>query len=339
MIAALIAAVIVIVAEYITGVSTFLQKNWISMLVVFAVTFIATYVIFYYLLEIFIYRKIKLIYKTISSRKDSKLRTTEKVDLSEDVFSDVSREVESWDLTRNNEIAELKKLESFRKEFLGNVSHELKTPIFNIQGYIHTLLDGAIHDDEVAMQYLNRAAKSAERLGLIVEDLETISKMESGEMILDQRTFDMFELVKDVYDSSELKAREKNISLQFKKGSDRPFYVYADKERIRQVVVNLVVNSIKYGREGGITTTGFYDMDEHVLTEITDSGIGIEQKHLPRVFERFYRVDKSRSREAGGTGLGLAIVKHILEAHRQTINVRSTYGVGTTFAFTLKKAS
>lgn len=308
------------------------------MLVVFAITFISIFSIFYYLLEIFIYRKIKLIYKTISSNKDSKARAKKKADLNEDVFNDVSREVTEWDRNRTDEIAELKKLETFRKEFLGNVSHELKTPIFNIQGYIHTLLDGAMHDEEVNVQYLQRAAKSAERLGLIVEDLEAISKMESGELILDQRTFDIAEVVKDVYDSSELKIKEKNISLLFKKGSDKPVYVYGDKERIRQVIVNLVVNSIKYGREGGTTTTGFYDMDENVLVEITDSGIGIEPTHLSRVFERFYRVDKSRSRDAGGTGLGLAIVKHIIEAHKQTINLRSTYGVGTTFTFTLKKA-
>ena len=309
------------------------------MLVVFVITFVSIFLIFYYLLEIFIYRKIKLIYKTISSSKDSKLRTKEKVDLNENIFNEVSREVQEWEQHRTEEIAELKKLETFRKEFLGNVSHELKTPIFNIQGYIHTLLDGAMHDEEVNVQYLQRAAKSAERLSLIVDDLEAISKMEGGEFILDQRTFDIFELVKDVYESSELKAREKDISLNFKKGSDKSFYVYADKERIRQVIVNLVVNSIKYGREGGSTTTGFYDMDENVLIEITDSGIGIEPNHLSRVFERFYRVDKSRSRDAGGTGLGLAIVKHIIEAHKQTINVRSSYGVGTTFTFTLKKAS
>jgi two-component system phosphate regulon sensor histidine kinase PhoR len=338
LIAALVASVIVLSAEYVTSVSALFQKDWISMLVVFVITFSATFFIFYYLLEVFIYRKIKLIYKSISSNKDSKARTKEKVDLNEDVFAEVSREVTAWEQIRTEEIAELKKLESFRKEFLGNVSHELKTPIFNIQGYIHTLLDGALHDSEVNEQYLQRAARSAERLGLIVEDLEAISKMESGELILDQRTFDIVETFKDVYESSEMKAKEKNISLNFKKGIDRPFYVYADKERIRQVIVNLVVNSIKYGREGGTTTTGFYDMDEKILVEITDNGIGIETSHLSRVFERFYRVDKSRSREAGGTGLGLSIVKHIIEAHKESINVRSTYGVGTTFTFTLKKA-
>lgn len=171
-----------------------------------------------------------------------------------------------------------------------------------------------------------------------MEDLEAISKLESGELVLDQRTFDLHELCKDAIDSLEMRARERNIRLGFKEGSDRPVYVYADKDRIRQVLVNLLVNSIKYGRDGGSTLFGFYDMDENILVEVTDTGIGIEPQHLPRVFERFYRVDKSRSREQGGTGLGLAIVKHILEAHKQVINVRSTYGIGTTFTFTLKKA-
>ena len=274
----------------------------------------------------------------MSTYKDSKERALKKVALNEDILGNVNREVMDWQQNRSDEIEELKKLETFRKEFLGNVSHELKTPIFNIQGYIHTLLDGAMDDKEVNTQYLQRAVKSAERLALIVEDLEAISKLESGELILDQRTFDIYDLVKDMYESSEMKAKEKNISLGFKDGVEKSFYVYADKDRIRQVIVNLVINSIKYGKENGTTLTGFYDMDENVLIEITDNGIGIDTKDLPRVFERFFRVDKSRSREAGGTGLGLAIVKHIIEAHKQNINVRSTLGVGTTFAFTLKKA-
>jgi two-component system phosphate regulon sensor histidine kinase PhoR len=214
----------------------------------------------------------------------------------------------------------------------------LKTPLFNIQGYIHTLLDGALEDPEVNRNYLERASRSVERLCLIVDDLEAISKLESGELILDQRTFDIHELVKEVFESSEIRAVELHIKMEFKEGSDRQFFVYADKERIRQVVSNLVINSIKYGRKNGTTSVGFYDMDENILIEITDNGIGIDPSHLPRIFERFYRIDKSRSREQGGTGLGLSIVKHIIEAHKQTINVRSNYGIGTTFAFTLKKS-
>lgn len=335
--AALITAVIVVLVEAGTNVSGIFQKDWVSMPVVFVVSFLATFLIFQYFLEIFIYRKIKLIYKTISTFKDSKAKAIERVDLSEDILANVNREVMSWQEDKSREIAELKRMENFRKEFLGNVSHELKTPLFSIQGYIHTLLEGGIDDPEVNVHYLQRAARSVERLCTIVEDLEAISKMESGEMALEQRSFDIHDLTKDVFESQELRAREKNIRLSFKEGSDHPVYVYADKERIRQVVVNLIVNSIKYGRQDGSTVVGFYDMDKNILVEITDTGLGIEPQHLPRVFERFYRVDKSRSREQGGTGLGLAIVKHLIEAHKQNINVRSSFGVGSTFTFTLKK--
>jgi two-component system phosphate regulon sensor histidine kinase PhoR len=283
-------------------------------------------------------QEIKIIYKSIVSEKISREKAYEKVNLDMDIIGDVNKEVSDWQQYRSDEIEELRKMETFRKEFLGNVSHELKTPIFNIQGYIHTLIDGGLEDTEVNIQYLQRAARSVERLCLIVDDLEAISKLESGEMILEQRTFDINELVKDVFESLELQAKEKKISFAIKDGSDRAFYVIADKERIRQVLVNLLVNSIKYGKESGRTVAGFYDMDENILVELTDNGIGIAPQHIPRLFERFYRVDKSRSREQGGTGLGLSIVKHILEAHSQSINVRSTFGVGTTFALTLKKA-
>ncbi len=329
---------IVLIAELILRQGGWVVASTLSLLVLAALSFLSAYFIFILLLEVFIYRKIKLIYKTISQFKDSKAKTLGQLDLKRDIIGNVSKEVEEWDKNRSEEIAELKKLELFRQEFLGNVSHELKTPIFNIQGYIHTLLDGGLDDAEVNIHYLQRAAKSAERLCLIVDDLEEISKLETGELTLDNRIFDLYELVTDVFESQELHARERKITLGFKEKSLRPAFVLADKERIRQVFVNLIVNSIKYGREGGSTLVGFYDMDESILTEITDTGIGIDPVHLPRLFERFYRVDKSRSRDQGGTGLGLSIVKHILEAHKQSINVRSTSGVGTTFSFTLKKS-
>ena len=308
------------------------------LLLVFFSAFAVSFLIFLYVLRFFIYRKIKLIYKTISSFKDSKEKALSRISSNADIISDVSKEVIEWQRSRTDEIASLKRMETFRKEFLGNVSHELKTPLFNIQGYIHTLLDGALEDEKVNTNYLERASRSVDRLCLIIEDLEAISKLETGELILDQRTFDIRELVKEVFESSELRAGELKIKMGFKEGSDHPVYVYADKERIRQVLVNLIVNSIKYGRMNGQTVAGFYDMDENVLIEITDNGIGMDPVHLPRIFERFYRVDKSRSREQGGTGLGLSIVKHIIEAHKQNIHVRSSYGIGTTFTFTLKKA-
>lgn len=310
----------------------------LSQLLLFVSGFICCFLIFNYILRIFIYRKIKLIYKTISSYKDSKEKALGKISPNTDILANVGKEVEQWQQDRTEEITALKKMENFRKEFLGNVSHELKTPLFNIQGYIHTLIDGAMDDPEVNKGYLERAARSAERLCLIVDDLEAISKFESGELILDWRTFDIHDLVKDVFESTEMRARELDIKMGFKEGSDRQVFVIADKDRIRQVISNLLINSIKYGKKNGMTVVGFYDMDENILIEITDNGIGIEPQHVSRVFERFYRVDKSRSREQGGTGLGLSIVKHIIEAHKQSIHVRSTYGIGTTFAFTLKKS-
>lgn len=312
-------------------------ENITRTLVITFVCFFSAFLIFKYILTFFIYRKIKLIYKSISSSKNTKEKVWERVSKDEDVIASVGKEVLEWQKDRSEEIAELKRMESFRKEFIGNVSHELKTPLFSIQGYIHTLLEGAINDPEVNMNYLLRASKSVERLCLIVEDLEAISKLESGELTLDQRTFDIYELVKDVFDTMELKGKEMGITFDFKEESEKAVYVYGDKEKIRQVITNLIVNSVKYGKKGGKTLVGFYDMDQNILIEITDDGIGIDPLHLPRIFERFYRVDKSRSREQGGTGLGLSIVKHIIEAHEQKINVRSSLGMGTTFAFTLKK--
>jgi two-component system phosphate regulon sensor histidine kinase PhoR len=238
------------------------------------------------------------------------------------------------------EIAQLKKVADFRKEFLGNVSHELKTPIFSIQGYLHTLLDGAMDDPEVNTKFLKKAAKSTDRLSDLVADLLEISKLESGELVMNEERFDINSLTKDVYEQFEVKAKEKGIELTIKEGCNKPFMVLADKYRIRTVLVNLVGNSLKYGKPNGFTSAAYYVMGDNILVEIADTGEGISQEYLPRIFERFYRVDKSRTRndEVGGTGLGLAIVKHIIEAHHQTVNVRSTVGQGTTFGFTLKAA-
>jgi two-component system phosphate regulon sensor histidine kinase PhoR len=305
----------------------------------FAVTFLVSYFLIYYSLQIFIYRKIKLIYKSIHNlklgRDDGKIFGDH---LSENPVEDVEKEVEDWAKAKRREIDTLREMEKFRREFLANVSHELKTPLFTLQGYIHTLLEGAIDDPTVNKKFLEKSANSLERLCGLVDDLDEISMVEKGEVSLVPDTFDINQLTKEVFDAIEIKANKKNIQLSIKKGCDRPFYVFADKERIRQVLTNLIDNSVKYGRENGETVTGFYDMDENILTEVTDNGIGISEEHLPRLFERFFRVDKHRSREAGGTGLGLAIVKHLVEVHRGTLNVRSTPGIGTTFGFTLTKS-
>lgn len=238
---------------------------------------------------------------------------------------------------RRSEVEQLKKLESYRKEFLGNVSHELKTPIFNIQGYILTLLEGGLDDPKVNQDYLRRAERSVDRMISIVEDLQAISQLETGEMELEYEQFDIIPLIRDVLDAQELKARGKRITLSFREPETKSVLVVADKFRIRQVIVNLVVNSVKYGKENGETRLRVYDAGNTVHVEVSDNGIGIAKEHLPRLFERFYRVDKSRSREMGGTGLGLSIVKHIIEAHGQTIQVMSTEGAGSVFTFTLKK--
>lgn len=211
--------------------------------------------------------------------------------------------------------------------------------MFNIQGYILTLLDGGMDDITINKDYLFKTEKNIDRMVAIVEDLEAISRFESGELQLELAKFDLLLLTKEVVDFLEIKAKKKNIRVYFRQDYEKPIFVYADKEKIRQVLINLIDNSIKYNNDNGKTKLSFFDMDENVLIEITDNGIGIESKDIPRLFERFFRVDKSRSRGQGGSGLGLAIVKHIIEAHNQTINVRSTIGLGTTFAFTLKKSN
>ncbi len=298
-----------------------------------------TFIVILFGLELFIYRKIKLIYKTIHHFKTSSIKSPNYIDnYNLDPIKRVNEEVLEWANDQKREITQLKAAEEFRKDFLGNVSHELKTPIFNIQGYIETLLDGAMNDDEVKEKFLRKAASSAERLNILVNDLLDISKMESGSLRLNMRDFDVCELSKEVFESYSKPAANKNIRLKIKEGCDEPFWVLADKDRIRQVLNNLIGNSIAYGNENGTTSVGFYDMDDHYLIEVSDDGDGIEAEHLPRLFERFYRTDKSRSRNSGGTGLGLSIVKHIIEAHQQTINVRSKVGKGTTFGFTLKKS-
>lgn len=285
----------------------------------------------------FIYAKVKLIYKNIH---ELKLGSDEEEDLiaqSSDLKT-VEREVSEWAEERKAEIRDLKERESFRREFIGNVSHELKTPIFNIQGYILTLLDGALEDPKINVKYLTRANKSVERMINLVQDMDVLNKLESGVMDVKKQTFDVMKVCKDVFEMVEDRAKEKGISLRFKKEYDKPFKVEGDPNRIEQVIANLVVNGIKYSKPKGHVEIGIFDMADKYLIEVADDGLGIPESDVPRIFERFYRVDKSRSRDIGGSGLGLAIVKHIVDAHKQTINVRSKEGVGSTFSFTLKKA-
>jgi two-component system phosphate regulon sensor histidine kinase PhoR len=254
-----------------------------------------------------------------------------------DRLASLSSDVEGWVTEKQAEIESLKETEEYRKEFLGNVSHELKTPIFNIQGYVETLLDGGIDDPKVNLKFLTLARNSVDRMINLVNDLEAISRLEFIQ--LKEESFDIVELIKEVYQSLEIKAESRNILLGFKAFYPKSINVIGDKELIRRVITNLVVNSIKYGREDGNTLVSFSDVGEVILIEVQDDGVGIASEHILRLFERFYRVEESRSRDAGGTGLGLAIVKHIVEAHGETINVRSKEGDGSTFGFTIKKGS
>ncbi len=300
--------------------------------------FVLTYFITIYYLKKYIYRKIKVIYKTIHRHKVSPEEKNTTIDIHSNIIEDVEKEVAEWVDTQRKELDKYKTWAEYRRKFVGDISHELKTPIFNIQGYIDTLIDGGLEDVRINRPYLEKAARNVERLNTIVEDLEAISRLESGELILEMQTFDIKKLVEEVFEEMEIKARESNISLHFKDGAAQNYKVRADRESIRQVLINLVNNSIKYGNAQGVTKVGFYDMDRYILVEVADNGIGIPKKHLNHVFDRFYRVDKSRSRHRGGSGLGLAIVKHIIEAHKQTINVRSTPNLGSTFGFTLEKS-
>jgi len=319
----------------LTGI---LSNPWWEVALIGIVAFVANFIANYYLVRYYIFRRIKLIYKIIHRHKLPADFKAGKIAMNQNILDDVEREVGKWAEQHNRDLEQLERLATYRRRFIGDVSHELKTPIFNIQGFVHTLLDGAINDPDVNIKYLNRAAKNVDRLQAIVEDLETINKLESGQMVLDLREFDVYDLAQDVYSDLEIRAKERNIRLTFKEGADQHFRVRADKESVRQVLINLIHNSIKYGKEGGVTKLSFYDMESYMLVEVSDNGIGIDSEHLRHVFDRFFRVDKSRSRDAGGTGLGLSIVKHIIEAHKQTVTVRSAMGQGATFGFTLEKA-
>lgn len=326
------------VALSIALVNFHFQQSWYFMLVSFGISFATSFILFYYLLEKYIYSKIKLIYKLIHNLKLGKdLKDALGEYVSSDPINDVEHEVKEWAGAKIMEIDVLKKQEQFRREFLSNVSHEFKTPLFAIQGYIETLQDCLIDDPEMAVKFLKKAEKNVERLSYLINDLDAISKLESGEVPIDYQKFDFVLLAKEVMEGLEDKAKKREITLSFKEKYMHPAFVMADREKIRQVIINLISNSIKYGKEHGSTAIKIFELHDQYLIEVTDDGIGIDEKHLPRLFERFYRVDSHRSREVGGTGLGLAIVKHILEAHEQIISVRSTLQIGTTFAFTLQR--
>lgn len=336
-------SVLVLITALAVGLSIGLvnyhfQGSWYYLLISFGVSFATSFLVFYYLLEKYIYTKIKLIYKLIHNLKLGKdLKEAIGEYKSSDPIGDVEQEVKEWAGAKKREIDLLKKQEQFRREFLSNVSHEFKTPLFAIQGYIETLQDCLTDDPEMALKFLKKAENNVERLSYLINDLDSISKLETGEMPINYEKFDFVPLAKEVMDGLEDSATNHHITLSFKEKYTTPTIVNADREKVRQILINLIQNSIKYGNDNGFTAIKIFELHDQYLIEVTDNGIGIEEKHLTRLFERFYRIDSHRSRKEGGTGLGLAIVKHILEAHQQTISVRSTPNIGTTFAFTLAK--
>ena len=317
----------IIITSFAIGLFVFLED---LLFLPYLIFFILNVYLIYYVVKRFFHEKIKVIYKNIYKFRAISVNTDLDID-------NVEKEAEKWADAKEEELKQMKQDENYRREFLGNVSHELKTPIFNIQGYISTLLDGGIYDKEINMKYLERADKSVDRMINIVEDLEVISRLETDQSQLDIQPFDIFSVVEEVFEALEMKASQMNISLNIDNESQAKL-VLGDRDKIQQVFMNLISNSIKYGKDGGTTTVRFFDMESNMLIEVADNGIGIDKESLDRLFERFYRVDKNRSREIGGTGLGLAIVKHILEGHNQQINVKSTKDIGSNFSFILEKA-
>ena len=313
------------------------RDNFFLPVIVSTLIFILlNYLYFKYIIDKEFYDKVRTIYKNIYNFKVSKIDLKHRIKSSKIGLDDVKQEVSDWMDENVKQITNMIALEQYRKEYIGNVAHELKTPIFNIQGYVSTLLDGAMEDPHLTKKYLIRAEAGIDRLIAIVQDLDTITQLELDEVQLQITNFNIAQLIDELIDSFELKAFGRKVSLVFH--DSEPAVVQADKSRIRQVLANLIENAIKYSKdENGEVRIKIFDMDDQYLIEVSDKGIGIEEKDIERVFERFYRTDKARSREYGGTGLGLAIVKHIIEAHNQTINVRSAIGQGTVFGFTLKK--
>ena len=313
----------------------FFQLRW-DVVLVFAIScYVFSFAVIQFRVEKFISRRVKKIYDDLTLLESTNLS---RGPINTDMAT-LTQEIDKFARDKKLEIETLKVREEYRKEFLGNVSHELKTPLFTIQGYILTLLDGAMNDKSIREKYLKRAEEAVERLGYIVDDLDMITKLEAGDLRLNIESFDIVALAKNVFGMMEMRAAKKKITLTFDMLYAEPIIVNADKERIQQVLANLIINSIKYGRQKGTTEISIENLIKNkVIVRVTDNGEGIEKSHLPRLFERFYRIDKSGSRKEGGSGLGLSIVKHIVEAHDEKIYVESEPGVGSEFSFTLEKA-
>lgn len=322
--------VFLLVSDLITG-----EINVTSLILTPVFAGVASYFIFYFFIKYFITERLRVLYRSIRTGKFGG-KQTKNFNLSDDLITNAEIETRRWSDEQIALISELKEQAAFRREFLGNLAHELKTPVFSIQGYILTLLEGGLEDETVNRSFLERASKATDRMSAILEDLDQLTKFEVNEIKLDLKHFDLKNLVQDLFEDFEMLAKKRNITLTFARDYN-PIYVHADKGKIGQVLTNLISNSIAYGNDGGTTKVRFDIFDDIVTLEVSDDGLGIDETHLARLFERFYRVEKSRNRNEGGSGLGLAIAKHIIEAHGQTINVRSTISVGSTFTFSLDK--
>jgi len=312
------------------------EARWLYDLIFLAILFVVSFCVIQFRVERFIYKRIRKIYEDVS--------LLEAIDFSKKQISTdmttLTDQVRRFARDKKIEIETLKVRENYRKEFLGNISHELKTPLFTVQGYIETLLDGAIEDKKVRDKYLQRAQKGVDRLTYIVRDMDMITQLETGGLNLEKEEFDLVELLEQTFEQFEIKAKKRKITLAFDTLYKEPIIVFADPERIQQVVANLIVNSIKYGKENGTTEIAIEDLvSNKVIVRVTDNGEGIDRQYLTRLFERFFRVDRTGSRKEGGSGLGLSIVKHIIDAHNERIYVESEPGIGSEFSFTLEKAS
>jgi two-component system phosphate regulon sensor histidine kinase PhoR len=333
-----LAALTALLLSSIIGISVFmLITDWRILLAYFLACFVVIYFLVYQILEYFIYRKIKLIYKLISATKASKREEAyQKYILPQKGIDDVREDVEQWAAQQTKQIQQLQSNEAFRKEFLQNLSHEIKTPIFAIQGYLELIADGAMEDPAIGNKFINQAQANVQRLVGLLNDVDVITNLEINKEPILKTSFIIQDLINEVVHNLSVKWLKKNIQFQYKKGSDTTLHVFADKNKIYQVLVNIISNAAKYGKIDGHITASIYQMeDSKLLIEISDDGIGVAEEHIPRLFERFYRTDDARSRDIGGTGLGLAICKHIIEAHNETMQIRSKVNVGTTVGFTL----
>ncbi len=333
-----LAALTALLLSTIIGISVFaLIENWKVFLVYFLTCFVVIYFIVYKIMEVFIYRKIKLIYKLIASTKASKREEAyQKYILPQKGIDEVREDVEQWAAQQSDQILQLQSNEAFRKEFLQNLSHEIKTPIFAIQGYLELIADGAMEDPTIGNKFVNQAQANVQRLVGLLSDVDVITNLEINKEPILKTSFIIQDLINEVVHNLSVKWLKKNIQFQYKKGNENPVYVFADRNKIYQLLVNIISNAAKYGKIDGYITASIYEMEDgKILIEISDDGIGIAEEHIPRLFERFYRTDDARSREIGGTGLGLAICKHIIEAHNESIQIRSKINVGTTVGFTL----